>query len=108
MKSGIEGTAKVMFGGKIQISCALNKKTHNPCILFNELPHEKNVGEFISDEELAAVCENPKVVFEFNDTHSVDIVRTALYMVEEQLRKNSTETAVKRKTMYKPKEFNAI
>ena len=97
MKSGIEGTAKVMFGGKIQISTALNKKTHNPCILFNELPHEKNVGEFISDEELAAICENPPVVFEFTDTHSVDIVRTTLYMVEGQLRKNGTETAVKRK-----------
>lgn len=98
MKSGIEGTAKVVFGGKIQISFALNKKTHNPCILFNELPREKKVGEFISDEEHAAVCENPQVVFEFNDTHSVDIVQTALYMIEEQLRKNGAETSVKRKT----------
>lgn len=97
MKSGIEGTAKVVFGGKIQISFALNKKTHNPCILFNELPREKKVGEFIRDEELAAVCENPKVVFEFNDVHSVDIVRTALYMVEEQLRKNGAETATNAK-----------
>ena len=97
MKSGIDGTAKVTFGGKIQISIALNKETHNPCILFNELPREKKVGEFISDEELGALCEKPKVIFEFNDTHSVDIVRTALYMVEEQLRKNGSETAVKRK-----------
>lgn len=96
-KSQIKGTAKVIFGGKIQISFATHKKTKNPCLLFCELPASKKSGEYITDEELKALNENPSVVFEFNDTHSIEVLRAGLYMVEEDLRRKYYEQNQNRK-----------
>ena len=85
--SYINGEAQVIFGGKIKVDIADHIPTGRICVLFSELKEQHDPGSDISKEESEQIENIGQVVFAFNDRRSVEVVKKALTMVEDEFKK---------------------
>lgn len=85
--SYIEGEAKVVFGGKIKVNIADHLPTGRICVLFSELKEQHDPGADISDKENEEIENRGQVVLAFNDIRSIEVVKTALDLIETEFRK---------------------